>query len=558
MSKQKKSKQKTVYSMREVNRLLTNVPAAIQSYVGDLEEQISHMTEIGLALSKEKDMNVLLEMILLEAKRIANSDGGTLYMRTDDNRLAFKIMMTDSLKFHMGGTSGQEIPFYPIKLYEDDGTPNHHMISAHVGLTGDTVNIPDAYEAEGFDFSGTRAFDEKTGYRSKSFLTVALKDHENEIIGVLQLLNAQDRKTGEVIEFSPKIQDLVEALSSQAAVAITNKNLIQELENLFESFIQMIAAAIDAKSKYTGGHCQRIPILTEAIGKAVNECKTGPLADVYFDEDSMKELMTSAWLHDTGKVATPVHVVDKSTKLETIMDRIHLVNTRFEIIKRDEEIKFLKKQLKLEREGKTEEIKELRRKHRAALKQISDDRDFLNTVNVGGEWLSPDKQDRIRKVAKRKWKNGKETNPFLSDEEVYNLSISRGTLTAEDRKIINDHTVHTINMLGKLPWPKKLKNVPLYAGAHHEKLDGTGYPKGLTEPELPIQPRIVALADVFEALTAKDRPYKDGKTVSDTLRIMGFMRNDSHLDPFLYELFVEEKVWEPYSREYLDDYQLDV
>lgn len=544
--------------MREVNRLIQEVPASIQAYVQDLEKQITKMTEIGLALSKEKDMGVLLEMILLEAKRIANSDGGTLYMRTDDDRLAFKIMMTDSLKFHMGGTSGQDIPFYPIKLYEDDGTPNHHMISAHVGLTGDTVNIPDAYEAEGFDFSGTRAFDEKTEYRSKSFLTVALKDHENEIIGVLQLLNAQDRKTGEVIKFTAKVQDLVEALSSQAAVAITNKNLIQELENLFESFIQMIAAAIDAKSKYTGGHCQRIPILTEAIGEAVNGCQTGPLADVYFDEDSMKELLTSAWLHDTGKVATPVHVVDKSTKLETIMDRIHLVNTRFEIIKRDEEIKFLKKRLKLEQEGKNGEIKELRKKYRTTLKQINDNQEFLNTVNVGGEWLSPDKQERIQKVAKRKWKDGKETKPFLLDEEVYNLSISRGTLTAEDRKIINDHTVHTINMLEKLPWPKKLRNVPLYAGAHHEKLDGTGYPKGLTEPELPIQPRIVALADVFEALTAKDRPYKDGKTVSDTLRIMGFMRNDSHLDPFLYDLFVEEKVWEPYSKEYLDDYQLDV
>ncbi|MDP6533408.1 MAG: HD domain-containing phosphohydrolase [Candidatus Marinimicrobia bacterium] len=559
MTKKKTAKPKAgAYSMREVNKSIKDVPKSIQSYIHDLEEQISHMTEIGLALSKEKDMDVLLEMILLEAKRIANSDGGTLYMKTDDNRLAFKIMMTDSLDFHMGGTSGVDIPFYPIKLYLDDGKPNNNMIAAYVGLTGETVNIPDAYEAEGFDFSGTRAFDEKTGYRSKSFLTVPLRDHEDEIIGVLQLLNAQDRKTGDVIAFSQKVQDLVEALSSQAAVAITNKNLIKDLEDLFESFIQMIAAAIDAKSKYTGGHCQRIPLLTEAIGKAVNECKDGPLADVYFDEDSMRELMISAWLHDTGKVATPVHVVDKSTKLETILDRVHLVNTRFEIIKRDEEIKFLKKQLKVAKEGKTDEVKELRKKHRANLKQIDDDKDFINTVNVGGEFLSPDKQERVRDVAKRKWKDGKELKPFLSDEEVYNLSISRGTLTAEDRKIINDHTVHTINMLEKLPWPNKLKNVPLYAGAHHEKPDGTGYPKGLSGQELPIQPRIVALADVFEALTAKDRPYKDGKTVSDTLRIMGFMKNDSHIDPFLFELFLKERVWEPYSKEYLDDYQLDV
>ncbi len=559
MTQKKSTKTKAkVYSMSEVNTQIKDVPKSIQSYVRDLEEQISHMTEIGLALSKEKDMNVLLEMILLEAKRIANSDGGTLYMKTNDDRLAFKIMMTDSLDFHMGGTSGTDIPFYPIKLYMDDGKPNNNMIAAYVGLTGETVNIPDAYEAEGFDFSGTRAFDEKTGYRSKSFLTVPLRDHENEIIGVLQLLNAQDKKTGDVVSFSQKVQDLVEALSSQAAVAITNKNLIKDLEDLFESFIQMIAAAIDAKSKYTGGHCQRIPLLTEAIGEAVNKCKTGPLADVHFDENGMRELLISAWLHDTGKVATPTHVVDKSTKLETILDRIHLVNTRFEIIKRDEEIKFLKRQMKLEKAGKSDEIKELRKKHRANLKQIDEDKEFINTVNIGGEFMSPDKKERVEIVAKRTWKDGTENKKFLSDEEVYNLSISRGTLTAEDRKIINDHTVHTINMLEKLPWPNKLKNVPLYAGAHHEKPDGTGYPKGLSDKELPIQPRIVALADVFEALTAKDRPYKDGKTVSDTLRIMGFMKNDSHIDPFLYDLFIGERIWEPYSKEYLDEYQLDV
>ena len=501
-----------VYSMSEVNILMKDTPKKIQSYVNDLEEQISRMSQIGFALSKEKNMDILLEMILLEAKRIANSDGGTLYMRTNDNRLAFKIMKTDSLDFHMGGTSGVDIPFYSIKLYLDDGKPNNNMIAAYVGLSGETVNIPDAYKAEGFDFSGTRAFDEKTGYRSQSFLTVPLRDHENEIIGVLQLLNAQDRKTGDVIAFTEKVQDLVEALSSQAAVAITNKNLIKDLEELFDSFIQVLAAAIDAKSKYTGGHCQRIPVLTETIANAINECKTGALADVYFDEDGMRELLVAAWLHDTGKVATPPHIVDKSTKLETILDRIHLVNTRFEIIRRDEEIKFLKKQLKLEQAGKTDEMKELRKLYRSNLKQIADDQDFINSVNIGGEYLSPEKAKRIKSIAKRKWKDGKERKPIISDDEVYNLSISRGTLTAEDRQIINDHTIHTINMLEKLPWPKKLSNVPGWAAAHHEKLDGTGYPQGLTAEDLPIQPRIVAIADVFEALTASDRPYKKGKT----------------------------------------------
>ena len=194
---------KTTYSVATVAKYLAEAPKAVTSYITDLEQQIRNLSNIGLALSKEKDMNKLLEMILIEAKRIANSDGGTLYMMTDDQRLRFEIMMTDSLNFHMGGTSGEDIPFYPVKLYTDEGEANKTMIAAYVGLTGDTVNIEDAYTAKGFDFSGTKMFDEKTGYRSQSFLTVPLKNHEDEIIGVLQLLNAQDAKSKKIIPFEP-------------------------------------------------------------------------------------------------------------------------------------------------------------------------------------------------------------------------------------------------------------------------------------------------------------------------------------------------------------------
>ncbi len=369
----KKKSQSFDLSQSEIKKMLKKVPGGIRSYIDHLEKQVKNLADIGLSLSKEKDMNILLENILLEAKRIANADGGTLYMKTEDDSLRFEIMMTDSLKFHMGGTSGQDIPFYPIKLYEEDGKPNTHMISAYVGLTGETVNIPDAYEAEGFDFSGTKAFDEKTGYRSKSFLTVPLKNHEDEIIGVLQLLNALDKKTNKSIPFSSEIQDIVEALSSQAAVAITNKNLIRDLEILFESFIKLIASAIDAKSPYTGGHCSRVPEITMMLTQAVNDAKDGPFKEVTFTDKEMYELKIAAWLHDCGKVATPEYVVDKSTKLETIYDRIHTLNTRFEVLKRDEEIKFLKKRLKIETDASTSTsdkknaVKELRKKLRTKL-----------------------------------------------------------------------------------------------------------------------------------------------------------------------------------------------
>ena len=555
--------QSVLFSQAEIGKLLETVPSNLRGYIDSLQNQISNMSAIGLALSKEKDMDKLLEMILLEAKRISNADGGTLYMMTDDQRLKFSIMITDSLNIHMGGTSGKEISFYPVKLYLDDGEPNKTMIAANAGLTGDTINIPDAYKAKGFDFSGTKAFDEKTGYRSKSFLTVPLKNHEDEIIGVLQLLNAQDIKTKKVIPFSGNVQKSVEALSSQAAVAITNKNLIKDLEVLFESFIKLIASAIDAKSPYTGGHCSRVPEITMMLAESVNEINDGPFAGIQFTDKEMYELKIAAWLHDCGKVATPEAVVDKGTKLETIYDRIHTVATRFEVLKRDEEIKYLKKQLKIQKDDslienqKKEALKKARTLYLKRIKQQEDDKSFIEESNVGGEFMSQDRKDRVNKIASYRWKDNGSPKPFFSEDEIYNLCISRGTLTPEERKIINDHIVVTIDMLEQLPYPKHLRNVPEFAGGHHEKLDGTGYPKGLNHSEMSVQAKIMAIADIFEALTARDRPYKKGKTLSQAMRILGFMKNDAHIDTELFEVFVKEKIYLKYAESFLDPEQID-
>ncbi|MEC9026426.1 MAG: HD domain-containing phosphohydrolase [Candidatus Neomarinimicrobiota bacterium] len=556
-------KQQLLFSQAEINEMLESAPSKIRNYIDSLQNQISNMSAIGLALSKERDMEKLLEMILLEAKRISNADGGTLYMMTDDQRLRFSIMITDSLNVHMGGTSGKEIPFYPVKLYNDDGKPNENMIAANAAINGNTINIPDAYKAKGFDFSGTKAFDEKTGYRSKSFLTVPLKNHENEIIGVLQLLNAQDIKSNKVISFSERIQNSVEALSSQAAVAITNKNLIKDLEVLFESFIKLIASAIDAKSPYTGGHCSRVPEITMMLAESVNEINEGPFANIQFSDKEMYELKIAAWLHDCGKVATPEYVVDKSTKLETIYDRIHTVATRFEVIKRDEEIKFLKKQLSIQKKDslsdvdKKEAIKKARILYLKRIKQLDEDKTFIEESNFGGEFMSQDRKDRVKKISSYRYKDNGSAKSFLSDNEVYNLCISRGTLTPEERKVINDHIVVTIEMLEQLPYPKHLRNVPEFAGGHHEKLDGTGYPKGLNHAEMSVQAKIMAIADIFEALTARDRPYKKGKTLSQAMRILGFMKNDAHIDAELFDVFVQEKIYLKYAEGFLDPEQID-
>jgi HD-GYP domain-containing protein (c-di-GMP phosphodiesterase class II) len=510
----------------------------------DLGQRLEELNAIGASLSAERDINRLLESILAAAKTITGADGGTLYRLADDKTLRFEIVRTTSLKYYLGGTSGNPVPFYPIQLYKD-GKPNHSMVAAHAALTGKTVNIADAYTADGFDFSGTRAFDSKTGYRSKSFLTVPMRNHEHEAIGVLQLINARDPKTGEIAAFSASDQRLAESLASQAAIALTNRMLINQLEQLFESFINLINSAIDEKSPYTGGHCQRVPQLTMMLAEAVNDTREGPLADFHMTEKDRYELKIAGLLHDCGKVTTPVHVVDKATKLETIYDRIHLIDTRFEILKRDLEIRSLKN-----------EIPE--RELRIRLRELDDDRRFLHACNIGSERMRDEDGERVRRIAAYRWRDmaGHEVS-FLSEDEVTNLTIRAGTLTDEERKVINHHIVATIKMLEALPWPKHLTKVPEYAGGHHERMDGKGYPKGLKREQMSVQARCMGIADIFEALTAKDRPYKKGKTLSESLEILGRMRLNNHVDPDLFDIFVRRKVYRRYAEMFLDQEQID-
>ncbi|MCZ2420080.1 MAG: GAF domain-containing protein [Burkholderiales bacterium] len=528
--------------------------------IEDLFRRFERLNEIGAALSHERDIDKLLESILVAAKTITHADGGTLYRMTEDERsLRFEIMHNDSLKIALGGTSGNPIPFPPLPLRTESGEENNSMVAAYAAIHQKTVNIDDAYEAEGFDFSGTRKFDARTGYRSQSFLTVPMKNHENAVIGVLQLINSIDPDNGKVAPFSAADQRLAESLASQAAIALTNRQLIDQLEKLFESFIQLINVAIDEKSPYTGGHCERVPVLTMMLAEAVNETQEGPLAGFGMTDKDRYELKIAGLLHDCGKVTTPVHVVDKATKLQTLFDRIHLVDTRFEVLKRDAEIAVLKARLALREARDTQADAALDENLSAQLQRLDADREFLRQANIGGELMTPEDQARVSRIGTGyRWidVDGKPAN-FLSDDELENLNIRAGTLTQKERETINYHIVATIKMLEQLPWPKHLKNVPEYAGGHHERMDGKGYPKGLTREQMSVQARVMGIADIFEALTARDRPYKPGKTLSESLKILGNFRLNGHIDPDLFDVFVRQKVYLKYAARFLDPEQID-
>ena len=518
----------------------------------DQASTLRRLIDVGIALSAERNHDRLMERILLEAKDIYNADGGTLYVK-DRDRLVFSVMRTDTMNIKMGGTTGTKIPFPPLAMYGADGKPNHNSVATHVAITGQLVNIPDAYVAKDFDFTGTKKFDATNNYRSKSFLTLPLKNYENEVVGVLQLINARDRVTGEVREFDVARQSFVEALASQAAVALDNHQLLEGQRNLLESFVKLIANAIERKSPYTSGHCQRVPVLTNLLAEAACAAQAGPFADFKMTEDERYELHMAAWMHDCGKVVTPEYVMDKSTKLQTIFDRIETVRTRFAVLERDAELAYWKK--KAANDG-TEAERQAALD--ATLAQIREDRAFIESTNVGGEFLADEKIERIHKVATRRWRDfdGKD-QPFLSENEIYNLSIRKGTLTTEERKVISDHVVVTIEMLGQLPFPKNLRRVPEYAGGHHERMDGKGYPKGLKRDDMSIPARMMAIADIYEALTAADRPYKKAMTLSQSLKIMKKMQGEGHIDSDLFQLFIESGAYRKYAEAHLKPEQLD-
>lgn len=482
---------------------------------------------------------------------MSSSDGGTLYVMSEDgSHLDWKILQNETMGTRMGGTSGIPIHLPPVPL-TIEGRPNNGNVSAACANTGEPINIPDAYEVEGFDFSGTKQYDKANNYRSKSMLVVPLRNHEDDIIGVLQLINAKDPDTGDVIAYSKDFEDLLIALASQAAVAITNAQLIKDLRELFDAFIQATATAIDEKSPYTAGHVRRVADLTMRIAGEINRSEDERWREVEFSPEELDELRIAAWMHDVGKITTPEHVVDKATKLQTITDRIDLVEARWEIYKRDLVIEAMQARLP------AAEQKALLEGLETAFQSLKADFEFVRACNKGGEFMADEDIQRLEALSERSVQIDGRAVRMISDDELVNLSIRKGTLTEEERGIIQNHAAISVKILSQLPFSKTLKHVPEYAGGHHEKLNGEGYPLGLNAEQLPLQARILAVADVFEALTAPDRPYRDPMHLNRAREILAFMVKDGELDGEVVDLFESSGCAKAYAEKELGPEQYE-
>ncbi len=546
-----------------------------------MKRTIRRFLDINMAMSSEKDFDRLLPRLLSETITSADADAGILYLADNEMLLPAAAIKADGTTLAVNSgpiTASAGGPLLSSALLT--GSPHTALLSESdikaLGLVATVQASP-----------------------TQNAIAVPLLNRQQHLVGAMILLRHEATDEARL--------SFIGALSGSAAVSLENKELIKAQKMLFEAFIQLIAGAIDAKSPYTGGHCARVPELTKMLARAACAENSGPYKDFQLGDEEWEAVHVAAWLHDCGKVTTPEYVVDKATKLETLYDRIHEVRMRFEVLKRDAEITSLKAVAAGEPE--TTAMKNLA----ATLAQIDDDYAFIATCNEGGEFMAPEKLERLKSIATRTWlrtlddrigisheeKERKArtpppalpiAEPLLADRpdhvfdrrpqdrmapdnkwgfrmpvpellynkgELYNLGVARGTLAEEERYKINEHIVQTLIMLSQLPFPKHLRNVPEIAGGHHEKMDGSGYPRRLTRDEMSPLARMMAIADIFEALTAVDRPYKQGKKLSEAIKIMSLMKKDQHIDPDLFDLFLRAGVYRQYAERFMKAELLD-
>jgi HD-GYP domain-containing protein (c-di-GMP phosphodiesterase class II)/DNA-binding response OmpR family regulator len=582
--------------IRSLHQAQLAIQRKLEREVAARTAKLDMLIENGLMMSVEHDRSTLLQNILVRGQRLLHCDGATMYLVTEQKTLRFALR-----------TREDSLPSIELPLYDEaSGQPNEKYVSTYAAVHNKPVLIDDVYQETRFDLSGTRRFDAASHYRTISMLTVPMAPRNGEVIGVLQFINALEPGSGAVVPFSTEILVLVEALAAQAAVALDNLQLVEAQKALMENMIQVIATAIDAKSPYTGRHCSRVPVLAVMLAETTSETVSGPLADFRFTTaDEWREFRIGAWLHDCGKVTTPEYVIDKATKLETIHNRIHEIRMRFEVLLRDAEIE------RLTALSAGECADAVGARHQERQSQLLDDFTFVAECNMGSETMTDAHVERLKRIASMTWMRHFDDRvglsradaahyqsepraslpalePLLADKphhlipreqsdvpdpsfgfkmdmpehlynhgEIHNLCVRRGTLTEEERYKINEHMVFTIVMLAQMKFPRSLKRVPEYAGTHHEGLNGRGYPRGLSDKELSIPARIMAIADVFEALTAPDRPYKKPNKISEAVKILYGLKKSRFVDADIFDLFLTSGLYLRYAEKYLKPEQID-
>lgn len=519
-----------------------SVPKIIRDKRGTTYTQrVKMLNKIGTELSLSTDLISLLSLIVTEAKNLTNADGGTLYLLNEKKQeLDFTVIQTDSLDIYLGGTNGK-ISWSSLPLYLEDKRPNKHMVAVTCVLEDRVINIPDVYEVENFNFTGTKKFDALNGYRSYSMLVIPMKNHEKQIIGVLQLINKTSQE--KIVAFDSSDEEITLSLASQAAVSITNANLIRDLEKLLEGFLNSIIYALKHKSPYTANHIYKMVALSKMIAKAVNDDEV-VYKDKKFSSNDFEQINFAALMHDIGKLSTPDFILDKSTKLHGLHDKIEVIRTRVRAMKKELELEFLKQNI-LEDEFNTR------------LKEVDFDFDLLVKSNAGSEFMSDEDVKKIYEISKKEPICSSESFYMITQEEAKCLMVKKGTITDKERDIVNNHAQISLDILNRLPFPKKYKNIPSIAGAHHEKLNGKGYPLGLKGDKISFEARILAIADVFEALTANDRPYKKANTLSTAMEILLKMAKNNELDSGLVKFFYDSGLYIKFAKKALKSEQID-
>ena len=529
------------------------------------------------------DYPVIIEKVMRVARKACDADGCFFFSVSDNKYINLEYSRVNSLNVGISGT--ENMAFFPSVFLPDVKNRSRKAPSEYCALNREIINSPNIFQTTGIDTDLIAKFDDANNYSTISLLAIPLVDRKDNLLGVAQFTNAKDAN-GKIISFTTEAQKVVLSVCKLITIALEKKKKKEAYSQLLESFIEVLARAIDAKSPYTGSHCQRVPIIARLLATAAVQETTGNLKTFEMSPDDWYTLHIASWLHDCGKVTTPEYIVDKATKLETIFNRIHEIRNRFEILRRDAHIEYLQKRL-----NNIDTKQHLQAEFVAKVKQLEEDFAFVAKCNTGDIELNDRDIARLEQISQIQFvryfnrmlglswaeRDNVENKDFYvhparenllqnrKDQifgpynrgELYNLEIRRGTINKEERDKINEHIVVTIDMLKALPFPKELSKVVEYAGAHHERIDGKGYPNGLTGDQMSVPAKIMAIADIFEALTANDRPYKEPKKLSEVLRIMQQMKHNGHIDPDLYDVFIRSKVYQDYAEQYMDKNQID-